>query len=74
MFFVNYFFLISVQQQGFCFGFVEFESSSSMHSAIKVLAFLLLPPALNNEPIELNLVASTLASINLFFSGKSFYI
>ncbi|KAF8399605.1 hypothetical protein HHK36_015474 [Tetracentron sinense] len=27
----------SNKQQGFCFGFVEFESSSSMHSAIEVL-------------------------------------
>lgn len=72
MFFVNYFFLISVQQQGFCFGFVEFESSSSMHSAIEVLAFLLLPPALHDGPIALNLVASTLASINFFFLAKVF--
>lgn len=27
-----------LQQQGFCFGFVEFEDVSSMHSAIQVCA------------------------------------
>jgi hypothetical protein len=37
--FVNIF-VLSIQQQGYCFGFVEFHSPNSMNSAIEVCPFL----------------------------------
>lgn len=33
-------FVLSIQQQGYCFGFVEFHSPNSMNSAIEVCPFL----------------------------------
>jgi RNA recognition motif-containing protein len=40
MIFTCYVSFSSIQQQGSCFGFVEFESASSMQLAIEVLALL----------------------------------